>query len=527
MKNYWVGIILFIFIAGCSPKGSTGGNPSTKQDVKAIFDIPADPIAVTITADADRQAEKVIPVEGGSLSVTASDGSVFTLDVPAGALVVETVIRMTPVNAITGLPFGDGTAYTVQLEPEGLQLFADAILTITPAAEIPIDHQLFFGYQGQGTDLILAAPVVESSEIKIQVSHFSGYGVTKGLLADIEPVRQRLGGSAEARLRSRIAEELGRERQKQLLGSGEESLDVDFEAYFKEYEEQVVKPRIAAAGESCAAGRLALETVLGHERQKQLLGMAGSEGGLPFDVGLMDTVTNVCMKEEYEMCRDDHVIQRIIPVWLGTERQYQLLGFAEGSPALENARNYVRKCLRFELEFHSDGIFHDGGGGGYDSTVESKIVLQFNPQDFTMKGKSALINTAFEFRAPGCAVTSNRGGGDFEVLDLAIVPGETSTANPLGSVKDFNMMYFPGNTSESASITCEDQPTFNMPPSPLWTGFFLPLHESELNFEKGGFEASGWEILGGEYFAKKEWTKNDASIDITEVGTFKLYHRPE
>ncbi len=75
MKNYWVGIILFIFIAGCSSKGSTGGNSSTKQDVKAIFDIPADPIAVTITADADRQAEKAIPVEGGSLSVTASDGT--------------------------------------------------------------------------------------------------------------------------------------------------------------------------------------------------------------------------------------------------------------------------------------------------------------------------------------------------------------------------------------------------------------------------------------------------------------------
>ncbi len=527
MKNYWVGIVFFIFIAGCSSKGSTGGNPSTKQDVQAVFDIPADPVAVAITTDADRQAEKLIPVEGGSLSATASDGSVFTLDVPAGALVVETAIRMTPVKAITGLPFGDGTAYTVQLEPEGLQLFADATLTITPAAEIPIDHQLLFGYQGQGTDLILAAPVVESSEIKILVSHFSGYGVTKGLLADIEPVRQRLGGSAEARLNSQIAEQLALERQRQLLGSGEEGLNVDFEAYFKEYEEQVVKPRIAAAGESCAAGQLALQTVLGHERQKQLLGYASSEGGAPFDVGLLDTVTEVCMKEEYEMCRDDHVIQRMIPVWLGTERQYQLLGFAEGSPALENARNYVRKCMRFELEFHSEGNFDDGGGGGYDSTVESKTVLQFNPQDFSMKGKSALVNTAFEFRVTDCSVTSHRGGGDFEVLSLAIIPGETSTANPLGSVKDFNLIFFPGNTSEFASITCEDSPTYTMPPSPLWTGFFLPLHESELNFEKGGFEASDWEILGNEYFAKKEWIKNDASVDITEAGTLKLYHRPE
>ena len=523
MKYYWAGLLLLLTIAGCS----TGGKSSTKQDIQAVFDIPTDPIQVTVSTDADRQAEKLIPVEGGSLSATAGDGSVFTLEVPAGALVVETVIRMTPVNAITGLPFGDGTAYTVQLEPEGLQLFADAILTITPAVQIPVDQQLFFGYQGQGTDLILAAPVVESSEIKIQVSHFSGYGVTKGMLADIEPVRQRVGGSAEARLSSRLAEELSRERQRQLLGSGDEGLNVDFEAYFKEYEEQVVKPRIAAAGESCAAGRLALETILGLERQKQLLGVASSEGGLPFDVGLMDTVTDVCMKEEYEMCRDDHVVQRIFPVWLGMERQYQLLGFAEGSPALENAKNYVRKCLRFELEFHSEEVFDDGGGGGFNSTVESKTILQFNPEDFSLIGKSALINTAYDLRLGDCSVTSNRGGGDFEVLDLEIVPGETSTSNPLGSVEDFNLLYFPGNTSESASISCEDQPTFNMPPSPVWTGFFLPLHQSELSFEKGGYEATGWEILGAEYFAKKEWIKDEAGLGITEVGTFKLYHRPE
>ena len=42
-----------------------------------------------------------------------------------------------------------------------------------------------------------------------------------------------------------------------------------------------------------------------------------------------------------------------------------------------------------------------------------------------------------------------------------------------------------------------------------------------------GFHVSDWEVFGKEYFAKKEWIKEDSSIGLTETGTFKLYHRPE
>ena len=44
---------------------------------------------------------------------------------------------------------------------------------------------------------------------------------------------------------------------------------------------------------------------------------------------------------------------------------------------------------------------------------------------------------------------------------------------------------------------------------------------------EGGFIAEEWEILGDEYFAKKEWIRDDAGLGLTEAGTFKLYHRPE
>ena len=43
----------------------------------------------------------------------------------------------------------------------------------------------------------------------------------------------------------------------------------------------------------------------------------------------------------------------------------------------------------------------------------------------------------------------------------------------------------------------------------------------------GGFLMEDWEILGGEYYAKKEWITESAGLGLVEVGTFKLYHLPE
>ena len=120
-----------------------------------------------------------------------------------------------------------------------------------------------------------------------------------------------------------------------------------------DYDREVVQVRVAAAGTSCAAGRLAFETVLGVTRQKALLGFA--EGNAPFPTTLVDTVENVCVEEEWGLCRDHHIIQRFIPLVLGMERQHQLLGQppADTSAAVKKALGYVYKCFQFQLEVAS------------------------------------------------------------------------------------------------------------------------------------------------------------------------------
>src|SRR5574340_1508214 len=125
-------------VGGCS----MGGSSPSKDDIHSIFTIPAELIHADVRLDEDQKSEAVITPQGGVVSATGSDGTQYLLEIPADALVSETTIGIIPAAGITGLPFGDGSAFAVQLEPDGLQLYVPAVLTITPSAEIPLDQQL-------------------------------------------------------------------------------------------------------------------------------------------------------------------------------------------------------------------------------------------------------------------------------------------------------------------------------------------------------------------------------------------------
>ena len=523
MRTHKIAIFLIVLAATViSCKAFSG----SQNEMSWIFETPADPVQVGVELDSAKTVEAVIPVEGGTLSVTGADGTLYTLDIPSDALLNETTIGMTPVTSISDMPFGSEQTYAVQLSPEGLFFQNFAILTITPAEEIPLAEQITFGYQADGKDLILAAPVVDSSEIKIQVLHFSGNGVTQGLLADVEPVRQRLGGDAERRLDSALSAELIRIRQEGGDGEGA-AVSAAFEDAFQQYEEQVVKPRVAAAGESCANGKLAIQTVYQLERWRQLVGQG--EGGDPLAKypGLRDKAWKACIVEEFELCVEEHVIHRMLAVWKGFERQYALMP-GEGESALREARDLTIKCLTFKLKFESTGTLN-AGEGGYESTVTSEITLRYNPDEGVLgiiEGEAPTVNEAFEWFSP-CGAESVLGDGSpFKVFNLEILD---EPDDQYGHVRDFVLFYLPGNTTESATVNiCGSAGALPIPPFPAWTATFLATHIDEMetgsSISDAGYATADWEIFGDEYFAKKEWIKENA--EIVETGTFKLYHTP-
>lgn len=512
---------------GSSSSPETSASPGSGADLGDlawIFETPVEPVDVAVALDAGKKAEALIPIEGGSLSATGADGTVFTLDIPKDALLTETTIGLTPVASLSGMPFGNEQTYAVQLSPDGLFLYDVAILTITPADPIPKGEQIVFGYLKDGKDVILAAPVLDSSEIKIEVLHFSGNGVTRGLLADIEPERQRLGGDAARRIedalnieRNRISQEGGEWQSALTVAAMGEAL--------VQFEEQVLGPRVAAAGESCAAGRLAIETANTVERQRQLLGL--SEGVNPMDryPGLVDTATRVCVLEEFELCVEDHVIHRMAMVWRHFEHQYALLAIPDDRGVLREARELTIKCLTFTLKFESTGIV-DLDDGGYESRVTSDITLRFDPDSNKISGEAPLVNEAFSFRAP-CGATGVTGGGTFEVGNLKILTGHPDEFQP--DDVNFLLTYLPGATSESAKVKIcgSSGAPLALPAFPAWTSTFLATHKDELDTAGtygGGYAVTGFEIFGDEYFAKVEWIKE--FDHIIEAGTFKLYHTP-
>ena len=193
---------------------------------------------------------------------------------------------------------------------------------------------------------------------------------------------------------------------------------------------------------------------------------------------------------------------------------------------METAKDYVKRCLSFELVFHSEVNFDDGGGGGYTSVVESKVNLQFDPTTLGFQTTAPLVNQSFDFRVPGCKTASTRGGDTFTVTDFGIETDTRTPTDEMGYVRDLKLIYYPGNTKESFTVSCPDSPSYTAPPTPLWTGAFLVAHQAELSQDQGGFVVEDWEILNDDLFARKEWIK-DTGEGAIETGTFKLNHKPQ
>ena len=557
---------LLLLTAACSSGSGSSGDISEALDPNTV------PVTVTMTVDQGKAASARIGPDGGTVKTTGADGSEFSLEIPAGALVEEIEITMTPIESMDGLPLDDGLAAGVQLEPEGTAFYDFVTLTIEPAEAVPVDQQIPIAISG--VDGAVYIPLIDSGSttVRLKLLHFSSGGVAKGYLADLVPVRQRLGGSADARLQSLVAAELARARQVELL-TGKDAVDMSLiESLMEQWKDQVLKPRLAAAGESCAAGQVAIETLLGYERQVQLLGVGDSMMGELDD--LLPKVARVCVREEYELCRDDHIVHRMIRVLLNLKRQAELMGGAGMDQVIAEAEDLARRCLHFELEFESTARMESEGTYN-ESEMESKVEITYEVGSMppVLTGSSALVNLDYVVSDPmggACTTAGNRGGGTFEVSNLFWEVVTSGSDDQLGHVEDIWLTYAPGMSTETITASCSGM-TFTTPPAAIWSNTYMGVHQSELG-GSGGQEATGgdqpppipkltipqlqslmqsgapptglgvedagpgatyttkvWKMKGGELFAEKEWdlAVSSGGASMTEEGSFKLYHRPQ
>jgi hypothetical protein len=281
------------------------------------------------------------------------------------------------------------------------------------------------------------------------VPHFSGYGAARGFLGDVEKALKRIGGSAEERIGSEMRAVLQQARQAGMRGEPVQSYAYLLDPYFEQFEREVMKPRLAAAGQSCAAGRAAIFTVRGYRRQRALLGYEDGDA-MTETSDLLQGVSEKCMDEEYQMCVNDHVVHRIYTGYLETTRTFEMLGI-DNARIVEKMKTQVENCMRFELEFKLDTRFELDTrtlNQTYLSFAESTELTTDIAASFggglyldgydASSGPMQSLKQVYRQKAPGC------------------IPGTTSTGTPTVS-KSANH-HKPANATTEPANVCARAP---------------------------------------------------------------------
>lgn len=276
-SNLVLSVLLLLAVSlSCKLLNRTDSKKASKGPA-IDFVTPGKGLNVTVELDKKQTASAMVPRTGGSVSLTAKDGSKFKLDVPSDALDSDTMITMTAVKSISGAPLDSNTPTAVQLEPSGLFFKEMATLTVVPAREIPIKQQIVFGYEGDGQDYHLALVDPKSKEIKVKLMRFSGAGVGSGADSAWAANLMVQARTAETRLTQKLGEYLQPRRQKVIL-EGEGAVDnaelaETIKSAMDQYEDQVIRKEIVAAELDCKHAREAMQAILSLGRQRQLLGI--------------------------------------------------------------------------------------------------------------------------------------------------------------------------------------------------------------------------------------------------------------
>lgn len=139
-----------------------------------------------VAVETANSVQKIVGPDGGTLTTTSGAGIAYTLEIPAGALLDEFEIAMTPVTSIKGIPYAGGLEGAVQLQPSGLNLLTPAVLTIGATAAPTAEQSLVgFLYEGDAAAFELAAGGEAGGEMRVMVSHFSGAGAALANPGDI------------------------------------------------------------------------------------------------------------------------------------------------------------------------------------------------------------------------------------------------------------------------------------------------------------------------------------------------------
>jgi hypothetical protein len=291
------GLAMVLGLSACVPSG-IGSGPTSEQTKYAA----PDPVDVTVRTDDKRASSAVVSSAGGSVSALGADGTKFTLTFPKGAIQGAEKITLTPVSTADGLPFSGGLTGAVQMAPEGLRLFAPAVLRIeSPKTSAAKGFEtVAFAYRENGKGLYLAPAEVKNGALSMEVWHFSGGGGAQATPVEIQTQQtQHVPSVAEDASTQRIREYIGRQRDAEMTGQEPDpNLPNQIQDYLQESYDSGVGPDLPIALKDCSKAKPIMSRALEWSRRVQLMLIGGDPAKTAKLLALCDDI-----RDTYEKVR--------------------------------------------------------------------------------------------------------------------------------------------------------------------------------------------------------------------------------
>ena len=480
---------------------------------------------VRANLDEARAVSQPVLTAGGTISATAADGTTFALSIPAGALLSDEEITLTPIASIDGLPLSGG-ATAVHIRPEGLRLHQPATLLIQSPRPIATEGKTStaFGFHRTGDEFHLYPATLEQNRATLQLMHFSGYGAGSGTDAEIASQRQRQPASAE----DHAMQQLEANARFDVLAAwfqgslaprlaGSPNPEAFTAAYFEflHWQQQVItEPRAAPL------------IIQGWEMVRQ---------GIRTHLFLAQ---QACLTSPAR-------IRDIVALIAFSRSRPELMN---DSGILNAASAAVPKCLRFGLVMDSR-MKNFGFPPHYESVIHSDLTfnLELSPLGdrlLVKRGFGLTDYVSFTAQYPGCSYTTSTTDGNFFMeedpisvfdfhLNFSHIPHGVAFLNDPSSIQLAINHGFP--LDRTPTITCGT--TADLPGGPTffitaWTLFHsgqLGGGENETN-GIGFWLIKDWEFLGGKLYARKIYSR-DANLapgaGYSENTELQLLHRPQ
>ena len=279
-------------------------------------------ILLDIIPDTSHAVTQTVSTKGGAVVASAADGTQFTLDILADALLQPTVITMTPLLAADHLPLSGGLVSGVDLGPDDLLFLRPAILTAELPDQAGFTPGIGFSYLGAGSGFQLYPSVRDAATYIFLITHLSGYGIGAGTPDDLAALLNNPPPSVETRALQELAA-IASSNPQQLCSPAVQ--DAMREIFARWYHEAV----LPSLGEAVAAAagrhprfeevfRRAIGSYLSWLAQQQLLCM--SDDPILQDLAaayerrtvdefstVVDDHNNVCASSE-DFCREKRVL---------------------------------------------------------------------------------------------------------------------------------------------------------------------------------------------------------------------------